>query len=94
MTMRFEPKTLDYELSPYTGLTRESWIEAAKYLKSDAKIVIAGGGDAGEVEYLKKIIKENKLEKKVILAGFISEEEKIDYYARCLCVYFGAYDED
>ncbi|MBQ9120171.1 MAG: DUF2264 domain-containing protein [Lachnospiraceae bacterium] len=30
--MRFEPKTLDYELSPYTGLTRESWLEAAKYL--------------------------------------------------------------
>ena len=28
----FVPKTLDYELSPYTGLTRESWIEAGKYL--------------------------------------------------------------
>lgn len=30
--MRFEPKTYDYELSPYTGLTRESWVEAGKYL--------------------------------------------------------------
>lgn len=30
--MVFVPKTLDYELSPYTGLTRESWIEAGKYL--------------------------------------------------------------
>lgn len=30
--MRFEPKTLDYELSPYTGLTRQSWLEAGKYL--------------------------------------------------------------
>jgi hypothetical protein len=30
--MKFEPTHLDYELSPYTGLTRESWIEAAKYL--------------------------------------------------------------
>ncbi len=30
--MKFEPKHLDYELSPYTGLTRESWIEAAEYL--------------------------------------------------------------
>lgn len=30
--MVFEPKTLDYDLSPYTGLTRESWIEAGKYL--------------------------------------------------------------
>lgn len=30
--MAFEPENKDYELSPYTGLTRESWIEAAKYL--------------------------------------------------------------
>ncbi|MDE6219515.1 MAG: DUF2264 domain-containing protein [Lachnospiraceae bacterium] len=32
MNNRFKPKHLDYELSPYTGLTRESWIEAAEYL--------------------------------------------------------------
>lgn len=31
-TMTFKPKTLDYELSPFTGLTRESWIEAGEYL--------------------------------------------------------------
>ncbi len=30
--MVFEPKILDYELSPYTGLTRQSWIEAGEYL--------------------------------------------------------------
>lgn len=30
--MAFCPKTVDYELSPYTGLTRESWIEAGEYL--------------------------------------------------------------
>lgn len=30
--MKFEPKTLDFELSPYTGLTRESWLEAGIYL--------------------------------------------------------------
>lgn len=30
--MVFEPKILDFELSPYTGLTRESWIEAGKYM--------------------------------------------------------------
>ena len=28
----YEPKYTDYKLSPYTGLTRESWIDAAKYL--------------------------------------------------------------
>ena len=30
--MIFKPKTVDYTLSPYTGLTRESWIEAGEYL--------------------------------------------------------------
>ena len=30
--MVFTPTHTDYNLSPYTGLTRESWIEAAKYL--------------------------------------------------------------
>lgn len=29
---KFVPKTLDYELSPYTGLTRESWLEAGRYM--------------------------------------------------------------
>jgi hypothetical protein len=30
--MVFRPKTLDFDLSPYTGLTRDSWIEAGIYL--------------------------------------------------------------
>ena len=30
--MAFVPKHTDFTLSPYTGLTRESWLEAAKYL--------------------------------------------------------------
>lgn len=30
--MTYKPTSTDFELSPYTGLTRESWIEAGKYL--------------------------------------------------------------
>ena len=30
--MAFKPKYLDYDLSPYTGMTRKSWIDAAEYL--------------------------------------------------------------
>lgn len=30
--MSFKPTELDFDLSPYTGLTRNSWIEAGKYL--------------------------------------------------------------
>lgn len=30
--MRFEPKHLDFKKSPYTGMTRETWVEAGIYL--------------------------------------------------------------
>lgn len=30
--MVFKPKTTDFNLSPYTGLTRQSWIEAGEYM--------------------------------------------------------------
>ncbi len=29
---KFEPKHRDYELSPYTGLNRESWLDACEYM--------------------------------------------------------------
>lgn len=69
-------------------------VEAAKYTKTDVKFIIAGSGPEKEIEYIKNQITAYHLEDKVKLAGFISEEEKIDYYANCLGVYFGAYDED
>lgn len=69
-------------------------VEAAKYTKSPVKMIIAGSGSEQELKYIHKLIDENQLEKKVELVGFISEEEKLRYYANCLAVYFGAYDED
>ena len=69
-------------------------VEAAKYLKSNVKIVIAGSGSLEEINYLKDYIKNNALEQKVKMVGFITEQEKINYYANCLAVYFGAYNED
>lgn len=69
-------------------------VEAAKYLKTDAKIIIAGGGVETELDYINQLIEKEKLQDKVKMAGFISEEEKINYYANCLGVYFGAYNED
>ena len=36
--MAFVPKTLDYTVSPYTGLTRQSWIEAGTYLLEGVKL--------------------------------------------------------
>lgn len=69
-------------------------VEAARYTKTDVKIIIAGSGSKQELGYINNQIEEYHLEDKVKMVGFISEEEKINYYANCLGVYFGAYDED
>ncbi len=69
-------------------------VEAAKYVRTDVKIVLSGSGSEAELTYLKDMIRKNDLQDRVELTGFISEEEKIQYYANCLGVYFGAYDED
>lgn len=69
-------------------------VEAAKYVRTDVKIVLAGSGSETEMDHLKNMIKKNHLQERVKLAGFISEKEKLEYYASCLGVYFGAYDED
>lgn len=69
-------------------------VEAARFLKTDAKIYLAGKGSESEMGYLNSLISKYGLEDKVKMLGFITEEEKIRYYANCLGVYFGAYDED
>lgn len=69
-------------------------VEAARYFKTDVKVVLAGSGSETELRYIHDLIKKYKLKDRVTLAGFISEQEKMDYYANCLGVYFGAYDED
>ena len=30
--MHFSPENLDFELSPYTGITRKHWIDAGKFI--------------------------------------------------------------
>ncbi len=30
--MKYEPKFLDFKLSPYTGMTRKSWLDAGRYI--------------------------------------------------------------
>lgn len=69
-------------------------VEAMRYTKTGVTAVIAGSGSEKEIAYIHKLIEANNLQDKVKLVGFISEEEKINYYANCLGVYFGAYDED
>lgn len=69
-------------------------IRAAKYLRTNAKIVIAGSGAEEDVSALKRQIALDHTEDRVILKGFVSMEEMRRLYAECLAVYFGTYDED
>ncbi|MCF8070513.1 MAG: glycosyltransferase family 4 protein, partial [Desulfobacterales bacterium] len=69
-------------------------VESARYIKSNTQIYLAGKGSEREIDYLRFLIEKYDLKENVNLLGFITEEEKIDYYANCLGVYFGAYDED
>ncbi len=69
-------------------------VEAARYFRTDAKVVIAGGGVKQEIDYINGLIEQYNLGDRVKMAGFISEEEKLRCYANCLAVYFGAYNED
>lgn len=81
--------------SRINALKRQSLlVEAARYVKTKVRIVIAGGGDTSEIDKIKTLIAKYHLEDRVSMPGFISEQDKIDYYANCLAVYFGTYNED
>lgn len=69
-------------------------VEAARYLKSSMRIVIAGRGSESETKLLADLIREYDLSDRVTLAGYISEEQKRDLYARCRAVFFGGFGED
>jgi len=69
-------------------------VEAARYVETDVTFILAGSGSKKEIEYINRYIEKYELSDKVTMAGYISEEEKIKFYALCLGVYFGAYDED
>jgi glycosyltransferase involved in cell wall biosynthesis len=69
-------------------------VEAARHLRSGMKIVIAGQGSQNETSYLQDLISDHGLGDRVVMAGYVSEAEKLAYYARCRGVFFGGYDED
>ena len=53
-------------------------IEAAKYMSSDIKVKIVGKGESEYEKSLLTLIKQNKLEDRVQLLGFVEEEEILD----------------
>jgi len=71
-------------------------IESMKYTRSNAKLIVAGHPDTPEqFQYIKTIIEREHLQDKVKLIGnWISQEEKIELFARSLGCIFIPLDED
>jgi glycosyltransferase involved in cell wall biosynthesis len=71
---------------------QELLIEAMYFVKSDARAVIAGS--APERERYESLMKEYRVEDRVELRGFVSEEEMIELYSNALGVCYLPFDED
>lgn len=67
-------------------------IEAARHLKSPARVIIAGEG--GQRERYQQLIERHGLSQRVKLVGRFTEAEKFAWYAHSLAVFFGPFDED
>ncbi|KJR40971.1 glycosyltransferase [Candidatus Magnetoovum chiemensis] len=69
-------------------------IEAIRYCKTPVKAIIAGSGNNEYLCILTDLIEKYKLSDRVKLIGAVDEAQKIELYAKCLCVFFAGYDED
>jgi glycosyltransferase involved in cell wall biosynthesis len=69
-------------------------VSAIKYCESPARIVLAGSADPRTLSEIQSIIERDEISDRVDLKGYISDEEMIDLYSRCLGVYYGPYQED
>lgn len=85
-----------YYISRIGGLKRQELaVESMKYVKSKARLIIAGSPDSEyNIARLNKLIREYHLNSKVKILPNVSDEEKINLYANCLAVLFSPYDED
>lgn len=67
-------------------------IKAMKYVKSPVVALLAG--DGGQKMALQNLIEQLDINHRVRLIGRLSDAEMIGFYAHCLGVFFGSYDED
>lgn len=71
---------------------QELLIEAAQFLKTPAKIILAGG--SRDPKHYESLIKKYGVGDRVCLRGFVPESEMIDLYANALGVCYLPFDED
>ena len=70
-------------------------LEALALSRPEVRLLFAGGSpNQHDLERLKKRSRELGLEQRAVFLGVISEQQKLDYYARCRGVVFPTYDED
>jgi glycosyltransferase involved in cell wall biosynthesis len=70
-------------------------IEAMRFVKSGFHLVLAGKPDhEGYLDELRSLVQQYRLQEKVIFLGWISEEEKAEWMARCYAALYLPYDED
>ncbi|MDQ6764547.1 MAG: glycosyltransferase family 4 protein [Verrucomicrobiota bacterium] len=69
-------------------------VEALAHLPGDLRIVLCGQTDSAYGKELLRKIDSSPSRDRIQVLGRISEAEKIDFYANCLAVYNGVYDED
>lgn len=84
-------------MSRIAGHKRQSLaIESMRYTKTSVKLMIAGkGAEPGDEETLRADIQNHGVTEKVILhTGWISEEQKVEYFADCLAAVYIPFRED
>jgi len=71
---------------------QELLIEAAKFLKTPARIILAG--NSGNPKHYESLVNKFGVGDRVDLRGYVSESEIIDLYANALGVCYLPFDED
>src|ERR1043166_3964699 len=71
---------------------QELLIEAAKHLRTPARIIFAGG--SGDPKRYESLVRQHGVGDRVCLRGFVSESEIIELYANALGVCYLPFDED
>lgn len=67
-------------------------ISSMKYLQSNIKLKIAGSGS--QLESYRSLAKKYKVADKVEFLGYVSDNELLENYSKCMCVAYVPFEED
>ena len=73
---------------------QELVVEALAKTNNPVKVIFAGQPEGNCYETIQEKIQELGISKRVIFLGRISNEEKLEYYAKCLAAIYPPFDED